>query len=490
MRLAAICVGQETNDFNPRPTTLDDFRSFGIDEGPGMMESLRTVGQIGGFIQAVEASSHAITPFPIIRAWCTAGGRITTEARRFFEARMRDGLKTALPLDGLALELHGACAAVDDDDVEGAQIALCREVLGPDVPIVLSLDHHASVTRRMVENATAIVAHRTQPHDVVYTGRVGAELLIRIVAGEVRPVIAYRHLRLLSHQEQFLTAKGPMKTLFDRAREMEKDPRVLQACPFPMQPWLDVEEGGWTMTVTTDGDPDLASRLADELADLAWSMRALFQRKDSIPVDRAVREADESTGLVMLSDVGDTVFGGAAGDSNVILESILRQGIRRTALVPMIAPKAVATLAAAGEGALVTLPLGGEATSFFRPLEVTGKVRRLGGGKVRVEKAQQQEVDMGQVAVFETGPVTMLITELRGVAGNEPGAWRAFGVEPTEHGMVVLKTVGNFRYFAPIASRLILVDTPGPGQSEIKDLPWKRIPRPIYPLDDLASWRG
>ncbi|HVL72326.1 MAG TPA: M81 family metallopeptidase [Beijerinckiaceae bacterium] len=491
MRLALIHVAQETNDFNPQPTTLRDYRAFGIFEGREIVEKLRGVGQIGGHLQAVAESGLSIETVPIIRAWAVAGGRITREAFDFFQERIRTGLAAAGPIDGLALQLHGACAAEGIDDVEGEQVALCRAILGDDVPIVLGLDHHANVTRKMVEAATAIVGHRTQPHDPFDTGLIGTRLLIRILREGLKPVTAWRKIPLLSHQEQFLTAKPPMKTWFDRARALEADPRVLQASNYPMQPWLDVAEGGWATIVVTDGDRDLAERLADELADLAWSLRDAFQVREAVSVDEAVRMADAAEkGVVVLSDTGDTVFGGAAGDSNLILEAMLRLGIRGPALVPMIAPKAVAKLAAAGEGATVTLPLGGEtATAFFRPIEVTGRVRRIGGGVVALADTHQREIDMGVTAIFETGPVTMLISELRGVAGNIPDVYRAFGVEPAEYKMAVLKTASNFQYFAPISSRVIRADTRGPGQSDVFTLPWTRLPRPIYPLERFDDRR-
>jgi len=493
MRLAVIHIGQETNDFNPLLTTLRDFESFGIYEGAGMFTKLRGLGQVGGHLAAVEESGRKdIESIPIIRAWASAGGRISTQARRYFEEKIRAGLKEAGKIDGLALQLHGAAAAEGMDDVEGAQLALCREILGPDIPIVLSLDHHANITQRMVDLSTAIVGHRTQPHDPFDTGKIGGALLIRIVAGEVKPVTAWRKLRLISHQEQFLTSLGPMKIWFDRARAMEADKRVLQASNYPMQPWLDVAEGGWATIVVTDGDRALAERLADELADLAWSMRDEFQKKDAVSIDDAVRMADAAKkGVVVLSDTGDTVFGGAAGDSNVILEAILRLGIKSKAIIPMIAPETVDRLIAAGKGATVTLPLGGHAaTAFFKPLQVTGTVRAIGGGMVKLADHHQHEIDMGKTVVFEVGPVTLLISELRGVAGNLPEVYRALGVEPRDYKMAVLKTASNFQYFASISSRVIRVDTKGPGQSDVVDLPWERIPRPIYPLDPIASWRG
>jgi microcystin degradation protein MlrC len=491
MRIAVIHVAQETNDFNPVLTTLRDYESFGVFEGEEIFQKLRGLGQIGGHLEAADEASIAIDSVPVIRSWAVAGGRITREAYRFFEDRIRSGLAAAGMIDGLALQLHGACAAEGIDDVEGEQVALCRSILGDNIPIVLGLDHHANVTQKMVENSTAIVAHRTQPHDPFDTGKIGTQLLIRIIRGEVDPVMAWRKIPLLSHQEQFLTSHGPMKIWFDRARAMEADPRVLQASNFPMQPWLDVAEGGWAAVVVTDRDQALAERLADELADLAWSMRDAFQVKEAVPVDEAVRLADAAKrGLVVLSDTGDTVFGGSAGDSNLILEAMLRLKIKNRALVPLISPAASRRLADAGEGATVTLPLGGDAaTAFFRPIEVTGVVRKVAGGIIELADAHQREIDMGRTVVFDVGPITLLISELRGVAGNVPDVYRAFGVEPAEYKMAVLKTASNFQYFAPLTSQVIRVDTRGPGQSDIMSLPWTRIPRPVYPLERFEDRR-
>jgi microcystin degradation protein MlrC len=185
------------------------------------------------------------------------------------------------------------------------------------------------------------------------------------------------------------------------------------------------------------------------------------------------------------------VFGGAAGDSNVILEAMLRPGLNGRALIPLISRKAVAALVAAGEGAEVTLPLGGDAApAFFTPLEVTGRVRKIADGSaVKVDYNHQDQVDMGRVVIFDAGPVTLMISELSGVAGNLPDAYRAFGIEPRDYKIAVLKTASNFQYFAPITSQVIRADTRGPGQSDVFTLPWKRIPRPVYPLAPVSDWR-
>ena len=427
LRMGLIHILQETNDFNPRPTTLEDFVSFGLHEGQDVIARAGATSSVAGHLHAVAESGLAVEIVPIIRAHAVTGGRVDRAAHAFFLDRIRSGLVAAGRLDGLVLQLHGACAVNGEDDVEGAHAAVCREALGPSVPILLGLDHHANVTERMLASVDSIVAHRTQPHAPFDTGPIGTCLPQRILSEGLRPRMAMRKIPLVTHQEQFLTARGPMRAWFARARAMEADPRVLQAVPFPMRPWLDVDEGGWTSVVVTIDDQPLADRLADELADLAWCLREPFLERKAVPVDEAVRTAEaKPAGVVVLSDTGDTVFGGTAGDSTVILEAMLCLGIRGPARVPMIAPATVGRLFDAGEEATVTLPVGGEtAPAFFRPIEVTGRVRRLGGGKVAVSGSQDAEIDMGRVAVFEFGPVTLLASGLRGVGGNLPEVHRS-----------------------------------------------------------------
>ena len=491
MRLGLFQMGQETDTFNPSPTTFEDFEGFGIYQGQEILEKLRGNGTVGGFIDVVEAAGRDIEIVPLTRGWAGAGGRITTDALRFFEDRLRKDLESAGAIDGLAMHLHGACSAEGVDDVEGRLLAICRDVLGAGVPIVLTIDHHANVTGAMVELCDAIVGYRTQPHDPFPTGEASTSLLIRIAAGEVTPTTAWRKLRLISHQEQYLTSRGPMKVWFDRARELERDPRVLSISNFPMQPWLDIEEGGWATVVVTDGDQPYAEQLADELADLAWSMRADYQVTESVSPDEAVRAADgEERGLVVLSDTGDSVWGGAGGDSTVILESMQRVGIEGRALVPLVDGAAVAKLAAAGTGATVTLALGGGVSGFHRPIELTGVVGRSANGHMFIDDLPGREFDMGQAAVFEVGKLTILVSEHVGIGGNHPDVYRGFGIEPADYKMVVVKTASNFQYYAPITSRVIRVNTTGPTQSDIVSLPWERIPRPMYPLEEPASWRG
>src|SRR5690606_5259577 len=227
------------------------------------------------------------------------------------EEKLIAGLQAAKPLDAFFFDLHGAGQAESEPDTEGHLLAISREILGPDVPIIISLDHHANLTQQMVDNCDGLVGHRTQPHQPFDTGLWAGRMLFAQLRGDIKPTMAWRKIPMITHQEQFLTSGGPMKEWFDLAREMETRPGVVSTSPFPMQPWLDVPEGGWAVAVVTNNDKALAEKLAAELANKAWELREQFWKMDSISPEAAIRRAVEAErGLVILSDTGDAVFGG------------------------------------------------------------------------------------------------------------------------------------------------------------------------------------
>lgn len=488
MRIGLVWISQETDTFNPSPTTIEHFASFGIDRGEDIIAKLRDVGTVGGYVKAASERGDVDT-VPIFKARAVAGGRLDRATLDYLAGELRSGLENAGDLDGLALQLHGACSAEGVDDVDGYLVEVARSVVGPDLPIVLTLDHHANITKSMIAGSTGLVGFRTQPHDHFETGESAAHLLFGIVAGEVNPTVAWRKIPLISHQEQYLTSKAPMKVWFDRARQLEAEGKAVRVSNFPMQPWLDVDEGGWSTVVVTDGDQALAESLADELADLAWSMREEFQVKVSIPPSEAVARAEAApAGVVVLSDTGDSVLGGAGGDSTVLVREMLTSGISGPALVPLVDPDISQKVEGLAVGTEVTITVGGSVAGMHEPIELTGKL-------VRAEKTvldmgagySSPVVDFGMMAVVDTGNVTVAITQFPGVGGVHPDMYHGIGIDPASYKMVVVKTASNFQWFSDISSEVIRADTPGPTQSEISELPWQRIPRPVFPLDPITE---
>lgn len=492
MRIAIASVGQETCSFTPVRTTLATFRQYGLYEGDEILQRMRETGPIGGFLAAVQAEAIELVPLPIIRGWGSANGMLTAETLAFFEDKIVTGLQQALPLDGFFFDLHGAAAAENEPDVEGYLLAAARRVIGPTVPMVASLDHHANITQLMIDMLDGLVGHRTQPHDPFDTGKLAGHLLFSLVRKDVTPTMAWRKIPMLAHQEQFLTSRGPMKEWFDCARAMEIDPAVLAVSPFPMQPWLDVPEGGWATVVVTNNDQPLAEKLAAELAQMLWDMRERFWVYESIPVEEAVRKAEKADkGLIILSDTGDSVFGGASGDSTCILKELLRQQISSPTLMTMVDAEVVDLAIRAGIGSMITAPLGGKlASEFNQPVTVTAKVAAIGGGRIDVTIVGVESFDMGRAVVLDVGPIKIVVSEREGVGGNHPIVYRHFGIEPAQAKIAVLKTASNFQYYTDLTSEIIRVDSPGPTMSHLEKFAWQHVPRPIYPLDELASWQA
>lgn len=491
MRIAIAEVGQETCSFSPVQTTVDTFRQYGLYEGQEVLEKRRgRPNAVAGFLQAAEEEGLSPELVPIISAWAGASGPLTDDTLAFFRDKIVAGLRDAGPLDAVFLSLHGAAAAISEPDVEGDIVENVRGVVGPDIPIVTPLDHHANMTRRMIDGVDGLVGHRTQPHDPFDTGKQAAHMLFAILRGDLRPTIADHKIPIFTHQEQFLTSRGPMKRWFDRAREMEQMPGVASVSNFPIQPWLDVPEGGWTTVVITNNDPELAQRLSAELAQMAWDMRKEFWVFESIPVADAVERALQApNGLILLSDTGDSVFGGGTGDSNLILAELIRRNVDQRALLTVVDAQATAAAWDAGEGAQITTTLGGKlAPQFANPLEVTARVGMLAQGFVEANAIGRHSFDMGRTALLEIGEIRVVVSENVGLGSNHPAVFQRYGLEPAEAKMLVMKTASNFQYYAGMTAEIIRVDTQGPTMSHLEDFPWRLIPRPTWPFDRLDEW--
>lgn len=488
MRIALAEIVQETDSFSPLFTARKDFESYGLYFGQEIIDKLRGVGPIGAFIELAERDAPDMELIPLVRAWGNAGGAITAGALRYLLDELTTRLQAALPVDAVYLSLHGAAASPVEDDVEGLVLSRVRDVVGPSIPVVVALDHHANITQRMVDLATALVGHETQPHDPPATGRKAGRLLLRQLRGEIRVTSAWRKIPMITPQDQFLTSQGPMKVWFDSAREIEQRPRVLDASPYPMQPWLDVAEGGWSVVVHTNDDRALAESLADELADQAWSLREQFWASERVAPQEAVRQADAaSEGLTILSDTGDSVYGGAPGDSTVLLRALLNRPTSGIALVPMVDPEALKAVLTAGVGADVSLSLGAKLDCVFsQPVNVTGRVLAVSQG-FQVDLGDRGVCDLQQTALLGVGSIRIALLGHRSFAINHPILYQHLGVDIADAKMVVLKTASNFQFFSSWRRGLIRVDSPGTTQSDLTAFHWQRLPRPTYPLDERIS---
>lgn len=491
MRIAVAEVAQETDSFSPLRAGLAEFESFGLYYGADTIDRMRGAGPLGGLLEVVEQWPHPVELVPLLRAWGGAGGAISDEIFTHFRHELCERLRAAGPVDAVYLALHGAAASESEEDVEGVLLEDVRRIVGENVPIIVPFDHHANVTRRMMQNADLLIGHETQPHDPPATGRKAARLMFQWLTGEIVPVRAWQKIPMITPQDQFLTAAGPMKTWFDRAREWETRAGVLDVSPYPMQPWLDAAEGGWAIVVHTDGQPELAREVAADMANLAWSLRKEFWRSERVtPADAVSLAVAAEEGLVILSDTGDSVYGGAPGDNTVLLNELLRQQVPCLALVPVVDEEAVGNAMAAGVAATITLSIGGKVDQrFCQPVTVTGRVAAISEG-VTAEIPERGVCQVGRTALLECGQVRIVVMDSRSFAVNHPLLYAHLGIDVDQAKIVVVKTASNFQFFAPWRKQLIRVDTPGTTQSNLAAFDWQSLPRPIDPLDSMPDWKS
>lgn len=488
MRIALAEFAQETDSFSPLAADLSDFEAYGLYFSDEILTRMREVGPLGGFFEVAGEQPEPVVVLPIMRAWGSAGGTIATETLDNLTERLLTGLKRVLPVDAVFLSLHGAASAPNEDDVEGHVLQAIRGIVGTDVPIIVALDHHANITSRMVEFADTLIGHETQPHDPPATGRKAARILFRMLRGEIRPTVAWQKIPMITPQDQFLTASGPMREWFELARTLENGPGVLDVSPYPMQPWLDAAEGGWAVVVHTDNDPDLAAEVARKMANRAWSLREQFWASERVAPADAIRQASAAeAGLIILSDTGDSVYGGAPGDSTCILKALLEHPPSGLAYLPMVDPVALETAIAAGVGRSVSLDLGAKFDHVFnRPVRVTSKVAAVSQGFV-VNLHDRGVCDLRRTALLAIGNTRLVLLDHRSFAINHPVLYTHLGLDMADTKMVVVKTASNFHFFSRWRCGLIRVDSPGTTQSDLTAFNWQRIPRPTYPLDQLDN---
>ena len=485
---------QESNTFSPARSTMDYFKTV-YAVGDELKRMAFVQSEIAGFLRAGEEHPEA-DMIPTFFTHALAAGRVLGEVYEQLKQTLLAAIREALPADGILLALHGAMAAEGHDDAEGDLIAAVRELVGDRVPIVISLDMHANVTRRMVQGVDAIVGYKTYPHvDHADTGYRAANILIAILKGEQRPSIAMVKLPLIVQAENAQTdGDGPMGRLIREAQAGEQAGRAIASSLFIVQPWLDIEEMGSSAVVVAD-TPELAQREAERLASLLWEAREEF-RVSLHPVREMVELAERSRegGPILMSDSADSSGAGATGDSNEVLAELigLRAHERLTILLTIVDPEAVQQAIGLGVGRTGRFSLGRKLDpSYGHPLEVEAYVRTISDGLYTFGKGfySNMQADMGPCAVLTTGKLAILVMG-RTAYTIAPEMYRSVGLEPASADLVLVKSANQFRAcFDGISDRIYILDTRGSSTPNFSKLPFTKLKRPFYPFDEDFEWQ-
>ena len=494
-----IAVGQflqETNTLNPVLTETDAFVACGLARGRAVMEEYGDVGELAGFSLLPDELGEGVEWVGLCRAAAWSGGPMSAPAR----AALTDAVVTGLSgqrLDGVLLCLHGAQAAVDDPDVAGAVLAAVRQQVGPDVPVVATLDLHANITARMARQADVLVGYHTFPHvDQLSTGRRAARVLARLLDRGERPRRSAWKIPMVVGTEGRATDRGIQAALWQRLVAAEDDPGVLSVGLYMVQPWFDVPMLGWTLYQAWTGRRPPFDPAATAAA--CWDTRQ-HREIDYLTPEALVAAARRVRGgPVAVSESHDATNSGAPGDSTRLLAALTHQPIGEGGgLGFCVDPAAVALCAEAGAGATLRLRIGGHSDPWSSPLPVTAQVEAL--GEVRFvlsgHGGHNLPVDMGRMARIRVCDTTIILVERTG-PGSSPLLYEAAGADPRAVKIVLAKSPEGFRRdYEPFAAAILYCAAPGCAGPYLEQLDFRAVNRPLFPFDPTqtlaeATWAG
>ena len=483
-RIAVAGFRHETNTFAPHKAALVDFETGYswpvLTRGADLLPALKGFNLgIAGFIARAQALGHEIAP--LVFASANPSAQVTEDAYEAIVAMLFEELARAGPVDALYLGLHGAMVAEHVDDGEGELLQRLRQKLGPAIPIVVTLDYHANMSRGALELATAITGYRTYPHaDMAETGGRMADWLDgHIASGAARPAFAFRQTPFLIPLFAGCTMRAPAADVVAAVAEIERETGVLLtfAGGFPA---ADIPDCGPSV-YGYGADASQVGEAVDRLADLVEARERDWGGDVLAPAEavaRAQKLADGAVRPVVLADIQDNPGAGGTGDTMGLIRAMLDAGLTRAAAGLVFDPHVATIAQRAGEGAEISVALGGKhAIPGDGPLAGTFRVVATPDGRMTGSGPLYggARMDLAPMARLRIGGLDLVVVGKRVQAADQE-FFRHVGIEPAGMRFIAVKSSAHFRgHFQPIAEAVIDVAAPGAMAADPAALPFTRL---------------
>lgn len=491
MRIAVGGIEHETNTYATESmgsTSLDDFQQLRGDE---ILKLGATRTFIGGFLSGVAEGGHE--PMPLLWAQAGPSGIIERGAYATLRGEFLERLADALPVDAVAVSMHGAGVVEGIDDLEADFAASIRSVVGDDVPIVVPLDLHGNITQEMAAHIDLMLGVHEYPHTDMFERGVEAIMsLPAIVERTVDPRTHVERLPLLLPTST--TDAGPAATVRDACLAAEQRPGVLDVTFFHGFPYTDVPATGASIVVTTDGDPELASAIAREVAEQVWADRETFLVESITPevaIELARKGLADGGGPIVINDTADNPGGGTPGDGTHLLSALIDADIEDSCFGFIFDPVTAEQAHRAGVGATLDVRIGGRHGPLHGdPIEASAYVKTLTDGRFvyRSQMIEGVRANLGTSARLVIGNVDVIVTSRRNQTFDGE-IFALHGIDIVSRSIIGLKSSQHFRAgFRDIASAILTADSPGLTTLDVTVFEHPAAEAPLWPLDPAASW--
>lgn len=487
MKAFIAWLSAETNTFSPIPTGYRSFAEEGylIHHGQHEEDMQDATLPVFTFRRLAEAQGWEVVES--LTAVAEPGGRTVRAVYEAFRQEILADLRSALPVDMVFLDLHGAMAADGYDDCEGDLLAHIREIIGPTTPIGVELDPHCHLTQAMVENATVLVMEKEYPHtDFAERTTEVFHILTDTVAGKIQPHMSVFDCRMIT--VALHTTREPWQNFVNLMMRLEKEHvDILSISLCHGMQWGDMPDMGAKVLVVTDDAPEKGAALAEQLGRKLFDLRQNTMPDYFLSIDETLTQALEILSTnpgkpVVISDTTDNPGGGAPGDSTFILKALLDRNIQGAAIATLWDPIAVGIATDTGEGAKLTLRIGGKlGPSSGDPVDVQVQVMKIEKNAIQTFGAGNS-ISIGNAVVVRVNDIDIILnTTRRQIYGID--CFTNLGIDPTQKRMLVVKSSQHFyASFAPIAAAVLYSVAPGTLTMNIKDIPYQRINKNKWPL--------
>jgi microcystin degradation protein MlrC len=476
MKLFIAGLSTETNSFSPLPTGMLSFAEAGIRHGDATrypkeyftapLHIWRALAEARGWEVVESLSAHA-----------QPAGLTVRSVYEGFRDEIAADLARCGGADIVLLALHGAMIADGYDDCEGDLIAHCRQA-SPDAVIGGLLDPHCHLTETMLTKASLLVCFKEYPHvDIPERADDLFRLAAETAEGKIRPVMRDFDCRMILAMP---TPKGPMRDFVDAMSAREGRGGILSLSIAHGFPWGDHERTGARALAIVDGDAKRAQSVAEELGRSLYAIRHQLL-PDMADIARALDEAQaEPRGPIVLADVSDNPGGGAPSDATFLLRAMIERGMTSVATGLFWDPVAVRICREAGEGATLSLRLGGKCGPMSGdPLDLVVTVRKCASGLT--QRFGTLPAPMGEAVWVEADGIDIVINDVRGQTFH-PEAFEQLGIVLSERRYVCVKSSNHYQAgFNPIAAKVIPVATPGSITPDYANIPYTKRARDYWP---------
>lgn len=482
MRVFACAFGTETNTFAPFPTGCLAFEG-GLYFPPGSHPNEIQEFTVPLMLARRRGAEKGWTVHEGTCAFAPPGGLTTRRAYEQFRDQLLSELDAALPVDAVAIGLHGAMVADGYRDCEGDLLQRMRRMTGDQTIIGVELDPHAHLSQQMVESADVLVFMKEYPHiDFLEAGEELFDIIEASHARRVRPVMTVRDCGMIA---AYHTSIEPMRSFVARMREYESEPDVLSVSLVHSFPWADVPDMGSKVLVVTDANPSKGDHIASQLAAELYSLRGKTSNP-VLPMETAIEKAVSSDrSPVVLADIADNPGAGCGGDATFFLREFIDRKIGPTALAPIYDPGCVTIAFEAGVGARLSMRIGGKMSAHSgTPVDVNVRITHLEENLALDFAGTKIPTGPAATVSIESAAIDIVLLSSRDQA-LETGIFEKMGIRCVDQRILVIKSSQHFyQSFSPIAAEILYADSPGAAATDITRLHYSQITRPKWPFDD------